>query len=111
MGGNKKKTIAQADKQQQLQNQKQEKTDKKKPSKEKSFEKKIGGIAMPNIGEKELTSELSKMKAITPYTIATKYNLKISIAKNLLDSLEKIGKIQLVAGRSSIKIYKFGSLT
>jgi small subunit ribosomal protein S25e len=106
MGGAKKKSMAQAEKQQQLQSQKEEKTDKKKTS--KSAEKKISGIDLPNVKDKELMAELSKMKAITPYSVATRYNLKISIAKDMLETLEKGGNIQRVAGNSSLKIYKFG---
>ena len=108
MGGAKKKSMAQAEKQQDMQSQKQDKTqDKKKTTKQ--MEKKISGVDMSNIKEKELDAELSKMRAITPYTVATRYNLKMGIAKDLLESLERSGKIQQVAGRSNIKIYKFGS--
>jgi len=105
MGGAKKKSLAQAEKQQDLQSQK---PDKKKSAKQQ-MEKKISGIDISNIKEKELDVELSKMKAITPYTIATRYNLKLSIAKDLLESLERLGKIQQVAGSSNLKVYKFGS--
>ena len=107
MGGAKKKSLAQAEKQQQLQTQKQEKTERKKPT--KTVEKKTSGIDIPNVRDKEFVAELSKMKAITPYAVATKHNLKLSIAKDLLEALEKEGIVQRIAGNSSLKIYKFGS--
>ncbi|MDQ1281574.1 MAG: small subunit ribosomal protein S25e [Thermoproteota archaeon] len=105
MGGAKKKSMAQAEKQQTLQSQKQEKTDKKKGS--KLTDKKLGGIDFPNVKDKELMAELTKMKAITPYSVATRYNLKISIAKDLLETLETSGNIQRVAGNSALRVYKF----
>jgi len=108
MGGAKKKSLAQAEKQQDLQSQKQEKQQDKKKT-PKQMEKKISGIDISNIKEKELDAELSKMKAITPYSLATRYGLKLSIAKDLLESLERLGKIQQVAGSSNLKVYKFGS--
>ncbi len=107
MGGAKKKSMAQAEKQQTLQSTKQEKTDKKKAS--KPAEKKLGGIDLPNVKDKELMAELMKMKAITPYSVATRYNLKIGIAKDLLENLEKGGNIQRVAGNSALRIYRFGA--
>jgi ribosomal protein S25 len=106
MGGAKKKSIAQAEKQQTLQSSKQEKTDKKKGS--KPAEKKLGGIDLPNVKDKDLIAELSKMKAITPYSVATRYNLKIGIAKDLLETLENGGSIQRVAGNSALRVYRFG---
>jgi len=108
MGGAKKKSLAQAEKQQNLQSQKEEKQQDKKKS-TKQIEKKISGIDISNIKEKELDAELVKIKAITPYTIATRYNLKLSIAKDFLESLEKLGKIHQIAGNSNLRVYKFGS--
>jgi len=46
------------------------------------------------------------MKALTPYTVATRFNLRLSVAKDLLDDLAQRGVIQYVSGSKSLKIYK-----
>jgi len=67
------------------------------------------GITIPNLAANDLAEELSKMKAITPYSVAAGYNIRLSAAKDMLETLEKRGLIQLVAGNSNLKLYKFGS--
>jgi len=106
MGGAKKKSLSQAEKQQQLQTKKQEKQEPKKTAKTKLPEKKVGGIEIPRIENKKLVSELSEMKAVTPYTIASKYNIRQSVAKNLIRELESQGVISPVSGNSRLRIYK-----
>jgi len=102
LGGAKKRSISQIAKQQKARGQKGQKSKKKKGF----IEKKTGGLDYPEVGEKTF-DEIAKMGAITPFTIASKYGLKLSIAKNLLKELEKTGKIQYVAGSSRIKVYKY----
>ncbi len=104
MGGAKKKSLAQMEKQQVM----KEETPKKKEDKKlkSAAEKKAGSITMPNLSSNEFLSELSKMKAVTPYELASKYGVKFSIAKNALEELEKRGVIELVAGSSRLQIYK-----
>ena len=106
MGGAKKKSLAQTEKQQKLQTKKQQREPSKK-SQSKVFEKQIGGIDIPNLEGIDVSEELSKMKAITPYAVASKYSLRISIAKNLLKLLEKRGLVKLIAGNSNLKLYRF----
>jgi ribosomal protein S25 len=50
------------------------------------------------------------MKAITPYTLATKYNIKLSAAKMVLKTLEQKGLIQLVAANKNLKVYQPGNI-
>lgn len=108
MGGAKKRSIVQTEKQQTLQLQK-EGAEQKSTSKAKSLEKKTRGIDLPTISDKDLSSELAKIKAITPYALATRYNIKLSIAKDWLNELEKRGLVQITAGARGLKIYKYGS--
>jgi ribosomal protein S25 len=51
-------------------------------------------------------AELSKMRAVTPYQVASKYNVKIGVAKNLLERMELRGHIAMVSRNGSTKIYR-----
>ncbi len=105
MGGAKKLSLAQAEKQQGMQTKKQDK--KTRTAKPKIVsEKKVGSIDLPDLKENELMAELSKMKAITPYQLASRYNVKISVAKNLLSKMEQRGYIKMVFRNGNVKIYK-----
>ena len=46
------------------------------------------------------------MSVLTPYAVATKYNIRISTAKDFLEQLETNGAVQLVSGSHNLKIYK-----
>ena len=67
----------------------------------------MNGSNIPNVPTKDLSNELKKMKAITPYALAMKYSIKLSLAKAWLNLLNQKGNIQKIAGNSSLKIYKF----
>jgi ribosomal protein S25 len=43
---------------------------------------------------------------LTPYTVATRFGIRISAAKDYLEELEANGSVQLVSGSHNIKIYK-----
>jgi len=109
MGGAKKKSLAQAEKQQELQAKKEQGEQRKRKSEDKVPEKKIGGVYIPSLEGKGFAEELSKMKAITPYSVASKYNVRLSVAKEMLEALEKRGLIQLVAANTNLKLYRFGN--
>ena len=69
-------------------------------------EKIIGSVDMPDINSKEVTGALNGMKAITPSTVATRFNLKISVAKKMLNLMEEKGAIEMVTRSSNLKVYK-----
>ena len=105
MGGAKKLSLAQAEKQQGMQTGKQD----KKPASTKPktvAEKKVGSLDLPDLKENELMAELSKMKAITPYQVASRYNVKLGVAKNLLSKMEQRGYIKMVSRNGNMKIYR-----
>lgn len=102
MGGSKKKSIVQMEKQQKTKDEEPKKDGKKKPT----IEKKTGGINLPDMASKEFLGELSKIKAVTPYGIASRFGLRISIAKDVLEELEKRGVLKFVAGSNRLRIYK-----
>lgn len=87
-----------------MQSRKQEEKTKGRPR--TSADKIIRGLTIPKVNEKSLKSELSNMRAITPYSIASKYGLRLSLAKNFLKILEKKGAIRAVEGNSRIKVYR-----
>lgn len=69
-------------------------------------EKIIGSVDMPNINSKEVLDALRGMNAITATGMATRFNLKISVAKRMLNMLEEKGTIKLVTRSSNLKVYE-----
>ncbi|MBS7607754.1 MAG: hypothetical protein QXL77_01920 [Candidatus Bathyarchaeia archaeon] len=104
MGGKKKLTLKQMERMQ----MRKDEEEKKKKEKEKAApkEKKPAGILIPDIKGGRMLEELKKMRVITPYAVASKFNIRISAAKDLLEQLENDGLVQLVSGNHDIKIYK-----
>jgi len=86
----------------------EEEKKKKEKEKEKAAlkEKKLAGIVGPDIKGGKMLEELRKMRVLTPYAVASKFNLRISAAKDLLEQLESDGLVRLVSGNHDIKIYK-----
>ncbi len=109
MGGKKKLSLKQIERMQ----AKKGKSEKKK--KEKSVglrEKRPAAIIPPDLGDEKIIGELKKMKVLTPYAVATRFNLRISAAKDFLRRLEERGVVQMVSGNHNLRIYKaVGSLT
>jgi ribosomal protein S25 len=70
------------------------------------FEKQIRGINFPDIGDQELRRAISEMKAITPYSVSNQFNIRVSVAKRLLEELLQKGVIEQVDGNSRIKVFQ-----
>lgn len=104
MGGQKKKNISQMGKAQQIQDKKGDQS-KKKP-RAPIVDAKQRGVDMPDINDKKLISEIEKLKAITPYTISSQFNIKIGLARDLLRELERKNIIKPIEGNSKIRIYQ-----
>jgi ribosomal protein S25 len=107
LGGAKKKSLAQMGKTQDQQDKKPEapKKSKGKPP----AEKKSRGVDLPNLEDTRFLSELSKMGAITPYALASQFNLRISVAKDMLEELERKRLVTAVGGNARIRIYKMAA--
>lgn len=104
MGGKKKLNLKQMERQQ----EKKDEEDKEKKKKEKAGppkEKRQLSILPPDMNDK-VAGELKRMNVLTPYSVATKFNIRISAAKDFLEQLEEKGTIHMVSGSHSIKIYK-----
>jgi small subunit ribosomal protein S25e len=109
MGGAKKKSLAQMEKQQ-VQQDSEKKPEPAKKAKGKTVaEKKTAGISLPNFDDAKFTGELSKMGALTPYAIATQFNVRLSVARDILEELERRRLVTSVGGNTRIKIYKLAA--
>ena len=106
MGGKKKLGIKQMEKQQADKSSADAKDAKKKEKAGITQKKTTISIMPPDAKDSKVVAEAKKMSVLTPYAIATRYNIRISAAKDFLEQLEANGAIQLVSGSHSIKIYK-----
>jgi len=103
MGGKKKLGLKQMER---MQVKKDEEEKKKKEKAGAPKEKKASGIIPPDPKSEKIVGELKKMRVLTPYTVASRFNIRISTAKDFLEQLRENGVIQLVSGNHNIKIYK-----
>ncbi len=104
MGGKKKLSLKQMERMQAKKDEEEKK--KKEKTSGSPKEKKPSGIIPPDPRSEKIVGELKKMHVLTPYTVASRLNIRISAAKDFLEQLEESGVIQLVSGSHSIKIYK-----
>jgi ribosomal protein S25 len=85
---------------------KMEKTqDAEAPKEEKKKEKLIGSVDAIQANSPELMDAMKKMKVITPPAIASQFNLKVSVAKKMLEELDAKGTIKLVAHTNNVRVY------
>jgi len=108
MGGAKKKSLAQMEKEQVKQDTKKPEPAKKTKTKTIA-EKKSAGIGVPNLEDAKFMGELSKIGALTPYSIATQFNVRLSVARDVLEELERRRLVTSVSGNARIKIYKLAA--
>ncbi len=108
MGGAKKKSLAQMEKQQEQQDKKPEPAKTKTKGKTVA-EKKTAGIGVPSFDNDKIVGELSKIGALTPYSIATQFNVRLSVARDILEELERRRLVTSVGGNTRIKIFKLAA--
>jgi len=102
MGGGKKKlTFSQMEKAQ------EKKPEKKKETKSSggTGERKVPDISMPDATSGKIVEELKKLKVLTPYVVASRFNVRISVAKDFLEELEKKGAVRLVSKGRNLRVY------
>lgn len=105
MGGKKKLSLKQMERMQ-MRKGEEEKKRKEKEQEKAAKEKKPSGIFVPDAQGGKILEELKKMRVLTPYAVATRFNIRISAAKDFLEQLEEDGLVQLVSGNHDIKIYR-----
>jgi small subunit ribosomal protein S25e len=100
-GGKKKQSIKQMTK---------PKAPKEPKHKEKAEEapaaKKNLGLTMPDIDNKKVIGELKGLKVLTPSVVASRFNIRLSLAKAFLKEMEKRKMVEYVSGGKNLKIYK-----
>jgi small subunit ribosomal protein S25e len=109
MGGKKKLNLKQMERMQDKKDEEDSKKDKKKDKTGAPKEKKPLSILSPDTKSDKTLAEVKKMNVLTPYMVATRFNVRISAAKDFLEQLEKDGKIARVSGSHNIKIYKIAA--
>jgi len=50
--------------------------------------------------------DILSMRVVTPAAIASKYDIRVSTAKKLLDGLHRRGKLRLVVNSGRLKAYE-----
>ncbi|MCX8170607.1 MAG: 30S ribosomal protein S25e [Candidatus Bathyarchaeota archaeon] len=106
MGGKKRLTLSQAEKALMREAQKKEGKKEGKPKETARVEKKVAGVIPPSPRDDKIIKEIQKMKVLTPYAVASRFNLRLSIAKDFLEELHRQGVITYVSGGRYMKIYK-----
>lgn len=101
MGGKKKLTLKQMER---MRQRRDEKGGGKSGG--RVHERRMLGIDLPDPRSEKVVNELKRMKVLTPYTVATRFNIRLSVARDLLEELEKRHVVEYVSGSKSIKIYK-----
>ena len=102
MGSKKKKS---AKKTRRTQSKKGEQKEPKPSTSAPRREKKTAGIFPPNPRSEKIINDVKKMKTLTPFAVASRFNIRLSVAKDLLEQLEQKGVIQFVSRSRNLKIY------
>ena len=86
------------------------KTKAPRESKEKTggqfVAKKTLGLTMPDVNSQKVIGELKGLKVLTPSVVASRFNIRLSLANTFLKELEKRKMIEYVSGGKNLKIYK-----
>jgi small subunit ribosomal protein S25e len=90
-------------------------TKPKEPKEPKQREKKVDettaarktlGLTMPDADNKKVLDELKGLKVLTPSVVASRYNIRLSLANAFMKELEKRKIVEYVSGGKNLKIYK-----
>lgn len=105
-GGKKKRSMKQMVKAQSVEKGKGKTKATKGGSSSSGSERRSLEIVVPSPKDKAITKELKKMKVLTPYTVASRFNLRMGVAKDFLEELHRQGMITYVSGGRNIRIYR-----
>jgi small subunit ribosomal protein S25e len=103
-GGKKKQSLKQMTKTKTQKEDRQK--EKEKAQAEAPAAKKNIGLTMPDVDDKKVLGELKGLKVLTPSVVASRYNIRLSLAKAFLKELEKRKMVEYVSGGKNLKIYK-----
>jgi small subunit ribosomal protein S25e len=106
MGGKKKLGLKQMERMQEKRDKEDKTKEKRKEKAAPSKERRKIAVVPPDAKKEKVVNEIKKMNVLTPYAVASRFNIRISAAKDFLEQLEQNGAVQLVSGNHKIKIYK-----
>jgi len=69
-------------------------------------EKRSLGLTLPDLKSEKVIGELKRMRVLTPYAVASRFDLRLSVAKDFLEELERRRIVEYVSGGKNLKIYK-----
>lgn len=105
MGGASKKPISTMEKRQQKLAEAQQKKQQKKQVSKTGKEVISRNVTVSDDMLKKVLDEVKKEKFITPYQLATNTGITISVAKKILETIEKQGEIKLLAKNRRVSLY------
>ncbi|MBO3804070.1 MAG: hypothetical protein JTT11_09440 [Candidatus Brockarchaeota archaeon] len=97
LGGAKKKSISQMAKKQEKEGTAEKKEEKR--------ERKVPKSVYLDFDGKEVEKALKELKVVTPNSLASQLNVRVGVAKRILDSLEDEGRVKLVSGSNRLRVY------
>ena len=103
-GGKKRPTLTQLEKAQRARRREARRDRARREASQRDL--KAMRLIPPDPRDKKVISQLQSMKVITPYTVASRFNLLLSVAKDFLEELHRQGIITYVSGGRNLKIYK-----
>ena len=101
-GGKKKQSLKQMTKPKVPKEQKR----KDKKSEEVPAAKKSLGLTMPDIDNKKVLGELKGLKVLTPSIVASRFNIRLSLASAFLKEMQRRKMVEYISGGKNLKIYK-----
>ncbi len=102
-GGKKKQSLKQMTK---PKTPKEEKKPKERKAAASPPAKTSHGLTMPDLNSKKVLGELKGMKVLTPSVVASRFNIRLSLANSFLKELERRKMVEYVSGGKNLKIYK-----
>jgi len=106
MGSKKRLSLKQMERMQRRREKEKREKEKRSKKSTSSFEKKSTRIMPPSVKDEKVIKEILHMKVLTPYTVASRFDLRLSVAKDFLEELHERGIISYVSSGRNIKIYK-----
>src|SRR5512136_2680430 len=81
-----------------------DKTQKKEEPKKEIVKSIATSVVDPKVLE-QLKKEIPKMNYVTPYQLYSKYNIRYSICKDILEGMARQGTLKLAKGSRRVHIY------
>lgn len=106
MGGKKKLSLSQRER---LQARRRKEKEARQRKSRPSGERDSSGISLPDLKSEEALSELKRMRVLTPYLVASRFGIRLSVAKDVLENLESRGLIEFVSRSRKTKVYRIAA--